>query len=56
MQTLLVLYMVGIVGGWYSSMPTTQFWLLHVASACVGLVAFSAFKLFLAPRLMNENA
>ncbi|MEO7248586.1 MAG: peptide MFS transporter [Novosphingobium sp.] len=47
---------VGIVGGWYSSMPTTQFWLLHVASASVGLVAFTGFKLFVAPRLMNEKA
>ena len=42
---------VGTVGGWYSSMDTVQFWLLHVASAGVGLVAFVAFKLFLAPRM-----
>ena len=47
---------VGTVGGWYSSMPTTQFWLLHVASACVGLVAFTVFKLFVAPRLMDDSA
>jgi POT family proton-dependent oligopeptide transporter len=46
---------VGIIGGWYSSMPTPEFWLLHVASAAVGLVAFSLFKLFLAPRLMGES-
>jgi POT family proton-dependent oligopeptide transporter len=26
-------------------MPTTSFWLLHVASAAVGLVAFILFKL-----------
>lgn len=47
---------VGEVGGWYSTMDTVQFWLLHVASAVVGLVAFLAFKLLLAPRLMKEAA
>ena len=31
---------VGYVGGLYSSLPTTTFWLIHVASAGVGLVAF----------------
>ncbi len=46
---------VGIIGGWYSTMDTVQFWLLHVASAVVGLVAFIAFKLFLAPKLMAES-
>ena len=43
---------VGVVGGWYSSMPTPQFWLLHVASAGVGLVAFALFKATLARRLL----
>jgi len=47
---------VGVVGGWYSSMPTPQFWLLHVASAAVGLVAFSLFKLTVAKRLIGEPA
>jgi POT family proton-dependent oligopeptide transporter len=47
---------VGIVGGWYSTMPTTQFWLLHIAAAGLGLVAFTLFKLLLAPRLMREPA
>ncbi|MXO60059.1 MFS transporter [Altererythrobacter salegens] len=46
---------VGHVGGWYSSMDTAQFWLIHVATAAVGLVAFAAFKMFLAERLMGEN-
>jgi POT family proton-dependent oligopeptide transporter len=45
---------VGVVGGWYSSMPTTRFWLLHIASAAVGLAAFALFKLFLAPRLLRD--
>ena len=44
---------VGEVGTWYSSMPTTSFWLFHVATAAVGLVAFILFKLFLAKRLMG---
>ena len=35
---------VGYVGGLYSSLPTTTFWLIHVASAAVGLVAFVMFK------------
>ncbi|HEX2812889.1 MAG TPA: peptide MFS transporter [Sphingopyxis sp.] len=45
---------VGEVGTWYSSMPTTSFWLFHVATAAVGLVAFILFKLFLAKRLMGK--
>jgi POT family proton-dependent oligopeptide transporter len=45
---------VGVVGGWYSTMPTPQFWLLHVASAGLGLVAFVAFKLTVARRLIGE--
>ena len=44
----------GIIGGWYETMDTAQFWLLHVATAVVGLVAFAAFKLFLAKRLMGS--
>ena len=44
---------VGTVGGWYSTWDTTQFWLFHVATAAVGLVAFLAFKLLLAKRLMG---
>jgi len=45
---------VGEVGGWYSTMDTAQFWLLHVGSAAVGLVAFTAFKLVLARRLLHD--
>jgi POT family proton-dependent oligopeptide transporter len=40
-------YIVGVVGGWYSTMDTVQFWLLHVGAAAVGLVAFSILKLTL---------
>ncbi|HEY0959990.1 MAG TPA: peptide MFS transporter [Novosphingobium sp.] len=45
---------VGTVGGWYSTMDTVQFWLFHVATAVVGLVAFALFKWVLAPRLLRE--
>ena len=46
----------GIVGGWYSTMDTVQFWLFHVATAVVGLVGFGLFKLFAAPKLMAPEA
>ena len=42
---------VGWVGGLYSSLPTTTFWLIHVASAAFGLVAFVVFKLALGHRM-----
>ncbi len=45
---------VGEVGTWYATMPTTSFWLFHVGTAVVGLVAFLMFKLFLARRLMGD--
>ena len=45
----------GITGGWYSTMDTVSFWLFHVATAVVGLIAFAAFKLFLAHRLMGDG-
>jgi POT family proton-dependent oligopeptide transporter len=42
---------VGKIGGLYSSLPTPTFWLLHVASAGVGLVAFIVFKQVVADRM-----
>lgn len=45
---------VGEVGGWYSSMDTVSFWLLHVASAAVGLIAFAAFKIALGKTLAGS--
>ncbi len=48
-------YVVGSVGGWYSTMSTTNFWLFHVATAVVGLIAFTLFKVFLAGRLMGTG-
>jgi POT family proton-dependent oligopeptide transporter len=44
---------VGRVGGLYSSLPTTTFWLIHVASAAVGLVAFAIFKIVLGKRMQG---
>lgn len=42
---------VGYVGGLYSSLPTTTFWLLHIASAAVGLAAFVVFKVIIGHRM-----
>ena len=42
---------VGYVGGLYSSLPTTTFWLIHVASAAFGLVAFAIFKVAIGHRM-----
>ncbi|MEQ7873542.1 peptide MFS transporter [Sphingomonas sp. ASV193] len=47
---------VGIVGEWFTTMPTTQFWLLHAASAAVGLVAFVLFKLLVSDRMVAGAA
>jgi len=44
---------VGKIGTLFETMPTPQFWLLHMASAAVGLVGFGVFKLFFAKRLMR---
>jgi POT family proton-dependent oligopeptide transporter len=46
---------VGTVGGWYSTMDTVQFWLLHVATAAFGLVAFALFRLVLGKRLLGAT-
>ena len=42
---------VGTIGGLYSSLPTTTFWLIHIASAAFGLVAFVVFKLVIGQRM-----
>ena len=44
---------VGYVGGLYSSLPTTTFWLIHVASAAFGLVAFIIFKIAIGHRMQS---
>lgn len=45
---------IGQVGQLYSSMDTPSFWLLHVASAAVGLVAFVLFKVFMSRRMAQH--
>ena len=47
--------LVGKIGGLYSSLPTPTFWLIHVASAGVGLVAFVLFKLIVADRMVERE-
>jgi POT family proton-dependent oligopeptide transporter len=42
---------VGYVGGLYSSLPTTTFWLIHIASAAFALAAFVAFKVIIGQRM-----
>jgi len=44
---------VGWVGGWFETMPVTDFWLMHTGFAVVSGLVFVAFKLLLAPRLMH---
>src|SRR5439155_6974374 len=46
---------VGYVGGLYSSLPTTTFWLIHVASAAFGLIAFAVFKIVLGKRMAGTG-
>ena len=45
--------LVGWVGGFYSSLPTTTFWLIHAGSAAFGLVAFIIFKFAIGSRMQS---
>ncbi len=46
---------VGQIGQLYSTMDTPTFWLLHVASAIVGLAAFVMFKMFMSHRVADRG-
>ena len=46
---------VGQVGQLYSSLDTPTFWLIHIASAVVGLLAFILFKVFLSRRMTRST-
>jgi POT family proton-dependent oligopeptide transporter len=46
---------VGQIGQLYSTLDTPTFWLLHVATAAVGLVAFVLFKLFMSKRMAEPQ-
>lgn len=47
---------VGQIGQLYSTLDTPTFWLLHVGSAVVGLVAFVLFKLLVSDRMTAAHA
>ena len=46
---------VGQVGQLYSSLDTPTFWLIHIASAVVGLLAFILFKVFMSRRMTRST-
>jgi proton-dependent oligopeptide transporter, POT family len=47
--------LVGYVGGYLETMPTTTFWLMHAGFAAGAGAVFLLFKLLLAPRLMGRS-
>ena len=47
--------LVGWIGGFYESMPTTSFWLLHAGLAAGAGVAFILFKLLLGKRMTASS-
>ncbi|HEY0626802.1 MAG TPA: peptide MFS transporter [Allosphingosinicella sp.] len=47
--------MVGYVGGWLDTMPTTSFWLMHAGFAAVAGFVFLLFKIFLSKRLVQAE-
>ena len=47
---------VGIIGGWYSTMDTPTFWLVHVGTATAGLVGFVAFRAAIGNRFDEAEA
>lgn len=47
---------MGRIGGWYSSMPTPDFWLVHAAIAAGAGFVFLLFKLLLAGRLIQADS
>lgn len=47
---------VGIIGGWYSTMDTPSFWLVHVGTAAAGLVGFVVFRAVIGKRLDEASS
>ncbi|PWG02983.1 peptide MFS transporter [Sphingosinicella humi] len=47
--------LVGWVGGFLETMPTTSFWLMHAGFAATAGAAFLLFKLFLSKRLIERE-
>jgi POT family proton-dependent oligopeptide transporter len=48
--------MVGWVGGFYETMPTTSFWLMHAGFAAGAGVCFLVFKFFIGDRLTAASS
>ncbi|MCA1749256.1 MAG: peptide MFS transporter [Parasphingopyxis sp.] len=48
--------LVGWIGGWYETMPTTNFWLMHAGFAVVSGAVFVLFKLFASQILTKAGA
>jgi POT family proton-dependent oligopeptide transporter len=48
--------LVGYIGGFYETMPTTSFWLLHAGLAAGSGAVFVLFKLFLGKRLASSES
>ena len=46
---------VGTVGGYFETMPTTSFWLMHAGFAAAAGAVFVLFKLFLSKRLLSAE-
>ena len=47
--------LVGWVGGFYETMPTTSFWLMHAGFAAASGAAFILFKLLLGKRMTASS-
>ena len=55
LSLILVYGKQGWVGGWFETMPTTTFWLMHAGFAGAAGVVFVLFKVILAPHLMRAE-
>ena len=49
-------YLVGWIGGWFATMPTTTFWLMHAGFAGAAGAVFVVLKIVLAKRLAQAKA
>ena len=47
--------LVGWVGGFYATLPTTTFWLMHAGFAAFSLAVFALFKVFMGKRLSTPD-
>jgi POT family proton-dependent oligopeptide transporter len=47
--------LVGLVGSWFETMPTTSFWLMHAGFAAAAGAAFIVFRLFVGTRFDSRE-